>query len=85
MVIGQKSLVGLLINNCSYTIVVVLIVNFTRDILTLAPVNPDITNQLLIGVTAKANIPDSMFLYQVPIILPLFSDHKIKQSSIEDK
>ena len=82
---GQKLLVDLLDKNCPYTIPVVLIRNFARDILTLAPINPDIINQPPIGIIAIDDIPNGMFLYQVPIILPLFSDHKVKQGSIEDK
>ena len=84
MATGQKSLVGLLGNNCSYTTPVVLTGNFTRDVLTLAPTNPDITNQPPIGATSKCEVPDGMYPYQVLIILPLFGDCEIEQGSIED-
>ena len=55
----QKSLVGLLGNSCSYTTLVMLIENFARDLLTLAPTNTKLTNQLPIGATATCEIPDS--------------------------
>ena len=41
---GKKSLVGLLGNNCLHTTPVVLTGNFTQDILTFTPTNPDIIN-----------------------------------------
>ena len=78
-------IVDLLENNYSYTILVVLTENFARDIFTLSPTNMEITNKPPIGATAKCEIPDSMFPYQVPIILLLFSICKIEQGSIEDK
>ena len=82
---GKKSLVGLLDNNCLRTTPVVLVGNFIRGILTLAPTNSDIINQPPIEATSIATIPDSMFPYQVPIILPLFGDYEVKQVSIEEK
>ena len=62
-----------------------LVGNFTRDVITLAPTNMEITNQLLIGAIVTWEIPDGIFSYQVPIILLLFSDYKIEQGSIEVK
>ena len=85
MVTCKKSLAGLLGNNCSHTTLVVLAGNFARGILTLAPTNSDIINQPPIEATSIATIPDSMFPYQVPIILPLFGDYEVKQVSIEEK
>ena len=82
---GKKSLVGLLDNNCLRTTPVVLVGNFIRGILTLAPTNPDITNQPPIGATSIITILNNIFLYQVPIILPLFSNHKVKKDTIKDK
>ena len=76
--IGPKLLAGLVDNNYSSTILVILIDNFTKDILTLAPTNQDITNQLLIRVIAIADILDSIFPYQVPVILILFGNHEVK-------
>ena len=82
---GKKSLVGLLENNCSYAMPVVLNGDFARDILTLAPDDNTTIGQPPITESSKATIPDGHKAFQVPVILPLFGDHEIVQGSISDE
>ena len=87
---GKKILLGLLRNNCAYATPVYANSHFIKNILTLSKSNPEVETLIpapdFLSRLEKKNftIPEEMKMHQTPIILPLFSNHKIAQGHISD-